>query len=163
MIGGIPMTSVIVRSSVNINAGVQTKLSAIFHGILLLICVLFFPMILNMIPLSCLAAILLVTGVKLVNPLLIKRMWDEGRYQFLPFVITLSAIVLTDILKGILIGLAVSITFILSSNLRRPIKRIMEKHLGARSCTFYWQIRSAFSTDQRWIKPCGTFPVADMC
>jgi carbonic anhydrase len=130
MIGGIPMTSVIVRSSVNINAGVQTKLSAIFHGILLLICVLFFPMILNMIPLSCLAAILLVTGVKLVNPLLIKRMWDEGRYQFLPFLITLSAIVLTDILKGILIGLAVSITFILSSNLRRPIKRIMEKHLG---------------------------------
>ena len=130
LIGGIPMTSVIVRSSVNINAGARTKLSAIFHGMLLLSCVMLLPTYLNMIPLSCLAAILLVTGVKLASPALIKQMWSEGRYQFLPFIITLTSIVFTDLLKGILIGLAVSIAFILSSNLRRPLRRINEKHLG---------------------------------
>ncbi len=130
LIGGIPMTSVIVRSSVNINAGAKTKISAIFHGVLLLVCVMLLPTFLNLIPLSCLAAILLMTGVKLVSPALVKQMWSEGRYQFLPFIITLTAIVFTDLLKGVLIGLAVSIAFILSSNLRRPLRRVMEKHLG---------------------------------
>jgi carbonic anhydrase/SulP family sulfate permease len=130
LIGGIPVTSVIVRSSVNINAGSKTKLSAIFHGVLLLVCVMFLPVYLNMIPVSCLAAILLVTGVKLASPALVKQMWSEGRYQFTPFVVTVVAIVLTDLLIGILIGLAVSVAFILNSNLRRPIHRIVEKHLG---------------------------------
>lgn len=130
LIGGIPVTSVIVRGSVNINAGAQTKLSAIFHGILLAGSVLFLPTYLNMIPLSCLGAILLVTGIKLASPVLFKQMWSEGRYQFMPFVVTLASIVLTDLLKGILIGMAVSISFILYSNLRRPIRRVVEKHLG---------------------------------
>ncbi|MGE0608986.1 MAG: bifunctional SulP family inorganic anion transporter/carbonic anhydrase, partial [Pirellulales bacterium] len=130
LIGGIPLASVIVRSSLNINAGAQTKLAAIIHGILLLICVMFLPKYLNMIPISCLAAILLTTGIKLFNPKLIVDIWHEGRYQFLPFAITLAAIVLTDLLFGVLIGLAVSITFILNSNLRRPLKQVREKHLG---------------------------------
>lgn len=129
-IGGLPVTSVIVRSSVNINAGGKTKLAAIVHGILLLVSVAFLPAWLNAIPLSCLAAILLVTGIKLVSPALVKQMWNEGRYQFIPFAATIAAIVLTDLLIGILIGLAVSIGFILNSNMRRPMRRFVEKHLG---------------------------------
>lgn len=130
MIGGIPISSVIVRSSVNVNAGGQTKLATIFHGLLLLCSVLFFPQWLNMIPLSCLAAILLVTGASLASPKLIKQMWNEGRYQFVPFVLTVVAIVFTDLLIGVLIGLAISLSFILNSNLRRPIRRFVEKHVG---------------------------------
>jgi len=130
LIGGLPMTSVIVRSSVNVNAGGKTKLAAITHGIFLLVSVMFLPVWLNAIPLSCLAAILLVTGVKLVSPALVKQMWSEGRYQYIPFAVTIAAIVLTDLLIGVLIGLAVSISFILHSNMRRPIRRFVEKHLG---------------------------------
>ena len=112
LIGGLPMTSVIVRSSVNVNTGAKTKRSAIFHGVLLLICVAFFPVYLNMIPLAALAAILLVTGFKLASPALFRQMWQEGRYQFLPFLVTLVSIVFTDLLIGILIGLGVSLLFI---------------------------------------------------
>lgn len=130
LIGGIPITSVIVRSSVNINAGGRTKVSAIVHGVLLLVSVAILPLWLNAIPLSCLAAILLVTGVKLASPKLVRQMWDEGRYQFVPFALTVAAIVLTDLLIGVLIGLVVSLGFILNSNLRRPIRRFVEKHLG---------------------------------
>lgn len=130
LIGAIPITSVIVRSSVNINAGARTKSSTIFHGVLLLVCVGLMPAYLNMIPLSCLAAILLVTGVKLASPALVRQMWSEGRYQFIPFAVTLIAIVLTDLLLGTLIGLAISAGFILNSNLRRPLRRTVEKHLG---------------------------------
>lgn len=130
LIGGLPVTSVIVRSSVNINAGAQTKLSAIFHGALLLVCVMMFPGALNAIPLACLAAVLLVTGVKLASPILIKQMWEKGRYQFVPFAVTLVAIVLTDLLTGVMIGLIVSVGFILNSNMRRPIRRFVEQHLG---------------------------------
>lgn len=128
LIGGLPMTSVIVRSSVNINAGARTKASAIFHGVLLVGCVAIIPGVLNLIPLSSLAAILLMTGLKLASPKLFKQMWSEGRYQFAPFIITVVAIVLTDLLVGIIIGLAISIAFILHSNFRRPLHRIMEKH-----------------------------------
>jgi len=130
LIGAIPVTSVIVRSSVNINSGAKTKLSAIFHGVLLLVCVVALPAYLNLIPLSCLAAILLVTGAKLASPALLKQMWSEGRYQFIPFAVTLVAIVLTDLLIGIGIGMAVSLAFILNSNLRRPLRRTLEKHIG---------------------------------
>ncbi|MFM9963004.1 MAG: bifunctional SulP family inorganic anion transporter/carbonic anhydrase [Planctomycetaceae bacterium] len=130
LIGGIPVTSVIVRSSVNINAGGQTKLAAIVHGLLLLVSVMFLPVWLNMVPLSCLAAILLVTGLKLASPALVRQMWSEGRYQFLPFVLTVVSIVLTDLLIGIGIGLAISLMFILRSNLRRPLRSIVERHLG---------------------------------
>lgn len=129
MIGGLPMTSVIVRSSVNINSGVKTKLSAIWHGFLLLACVLAVPGWLNEIPLSALAAILLMTGLKLASPKLFRQMWSEGKNQFLPFIITVVAIVLTDLLIGILIGLAVSVGFILHGNLRRPLTKFMEKHI----------------------------------
>lgn len=130
LIGGLPMTSVIVRSSANINAGAKTKLSAIFHGFLLLLCVVTFPRWLNEIPLAALAAILIVIGFKLASPKLVRQMWNEGRTQFLPFAFTIVAIVLTDLLVGILIGLGVSIVFILHGNLRRPLRRVMEKHVA---------------------------------
>ena len=130
LIGAIPITSVIVRSSVNIDSGGKTKLATIVHGTLLLVSVTLFPLWLNMIPLSALAAILMVTGFKLVSPSVVKRMWSEGRYQFVPFVVTVVAIVLTDLLVGVLIGLAVSISFILNSNVRRPLSEIVEKQLG---------------------------------
>jgi carbonic anhydrase/SulP family sulfate permease len=130
LIGGLPMTSVIVRSSVNINAGGKTKLSAILHGFLLLLCVLLVPAWLNEIPLSALAAILIMTGLKLASPQLLRQMCREGKTQFLPFIITVVAIIFTDLLIGILIGLAVAVAFILHSNLRRPMHKVMEKHIG---------------------------------
>lgn len=130
LIGGLPITSVIVRSSVNINAGGKTKLAAVLHGVFLLVSVALLPVWLNLIPLSCLAAILVVTGVKLASPALVRQMWSEGRYQFAPFALTVVAIVLTDLLIGVLIGLTVSAGFILYSNMRQPIRRFVEQHLG---------------------------------
>jgi MFS superfamily sulfate permease-like transporter/carbonic anhydrase len=130
LIGGIPITSVIVRSSVNINAGAATKRAAIFHGVLLLLCTIFLPTVLNRIPLSCLAAILMVTGFKLASPKIVRAMWAEGLNRFLPYVITVVAIVLTDLLIGVVIGLVVSTGFILASNLKRPLRHIVEKHVS---------------------------------
>ena len=130
LIGGLPITSVIVRSSVNINAGGKTKLAAVIHGVFLLVSVALLPVWLNLIPLSCLAAILVVTGVKLASPALVRQMWSEGRYQFAPFALTVVAIVVTDLLIGVLIGLTVSAGFILYSNMRQPIRRFVEQHLG---------------------------------
>ena len=120
-LGGLPMTSVIVRSGANLNAGCQTKVSTIFHGLLLLACVALLPGWLNQIPLSALASVLIVTGYKLASPKVISQMWKEGKYQFLPFAITILTIVLTNLLTGILVGLGVSLLFILRSNFRRSI------------------------------------------
>jgi carbonic anhydrase/SulP family sulfate permease len=130
LIGGIPITSVIVRSSVNINAGGRTKLSTVFHGFLLVFCVALLPTYLNFIPLSCLAAILFVTGFKLASPKLIMQMYREGLPQWFPFVATLVAIVFTDLIVGVVIGLAISVAFILRSNMRRPINQVIEKHIS---------------------------------
>ncbi|MDI9397863.1 MAG: SulP family inorganic anion transporter [Candidatus Pacebacteria bacterium] len=128
-LGGLPITSVIVRSGANLNAGAQTKISAIFHGVLLLGCVALLPRWLNQIPLCVLAAVLIVTGYKLASPKVIGQMWSAGKYQFLPFAVTVVAIVLTNLLTGILIGLGISLLFILRSNYRRSIHQVMEKHV----------------------------------
>ena len=120
MLGGLPMTSVIVRSSVNVNSGGRTKMSAIYHGFCLLLSLLFIPFLLNKIPLACLAAILLVTGYKLANISLFKKMWRNGKDQFIPFVVTVIAIVFTDLLKGVAIGMLVGVFYILRTNLRNP-------------------------------------------
>lgn len=113
LFGGIPVTSVIVRSSVNINAGAKTKLSAVFHGVLLALCVLAIPTWLNEIPLAALAAILLHTGLKLVHPKLFAGMWSAGSSQFIPFIATLVGIVLTDLMVGVAIGLVFSAVYVL--------------------------------------------------
>lgn len=120
MLGGLPMTSVIVRSSANVNAGGRTKMSAIFHGSFLLLSLLFIPNIINMIPLSCLAAILLVTGYKLTRISLFKHMYHKGWDQFMPFVVTVLAVLFTDLLKGVAIGMLVSIFYLLRTNMRNP-------------------------------------------
>lgn len=126
-LGGIPITSVIVRSSVNINSGNETKLSAILHGVLMLVSVLALGPILNQIPLASLAAILLMTGYKLAKVSLFKTMYQKGWNQFIPFIVTVLAIVFTDLLIGVLIGLAVSIFYLLRSNFRNPFTIGKEK------------------------------------
>ncbi|SEK95074.1 Sulfate permease, MFS superfamily [Maribacter orientalis] len=113
LIGGLPITQVIVRSSANIQSGGKTKLSAIIHGFLLLISVILIPTLLNMIPLSVLAAILFVVGFKLAKPSLFKKMYQLGWKQFLPFIVTVLGLVFTDMLMGILLGLAVGILVII--------------------------------------------------
>src|SRR6218665_600029 len=119
LLGGLPMTSVVVRTSANNNAGAKSKMSAIIHGFLLLISVLAIPVILNKIPLATLAAILLVVGYKLAKPSTVKHFWGKGKYQFVPFIATLLAVVFTDLLKGVALGIVISIIFVLKGNLKR--------------------------------------------
>lgn len=116
MIGGLPVTQVIVRSSTNIQSGAQSRLSAFVHGVFLVVCVATIPAVLNLIPLASLAAILLVVGYKLAHPTKFVAVFKQGWTQFLPFAITVGAIMVTDLLVGIGIGLAASIFFILKSN-----------------------------------------------
>jgi MFS superfamily sulfate permease-like transporter len=118
LLGGLPMTSVVVRSSANITSGGRTKLSTIFHGILLISFALSIPFILNKIPLAALAAVLLMVGYKLAKPSVFVHLWNNGYSQFIPFVITVIAVVRIDLLKGVAIGLVVSIIFILYQNMK---------------------------------------------
>lgn len=122
LIGGLPVTQVIVRSSTNILSGGKTKTSAIAHGMILLLSAMMIPAMLNMIPLSCLAAILFLVGYKLAKPSLFKEMYATGMKNFIPFVVTILAIVFTDLLMGIGIGMAVAIFFILYDNYQKPFK-----------------------------------------
>lgn len=122
LLGGLPLTSVIVRSSANANSGGRTRQSAILHGIWLLIALLAIPTVINLIPLACLAAILLHTGYKLAKPALFKQMQRKGLDQFIPFVVTITAIVLTDLLTGVGIGIVVSTFYILRANMQNAFK-----------------------------------------
>ena len=119
LLGGLPLTSVIVRSSANNNSGAKSKMSAIIHGFLLLISVLTIPMILNKIPLATLAAILILVGYKLAKPATFKHFWKQGKYQFIPFIATLLAVVFTDLLKGVALGIIISVIFVLKGNMKR--------------------------------------------
>lgn len=116
MLGGLPMTAVIVRSAANVNAGGQTRVACFLHGVLLAISVVFFARYLNMIPLACLAAILLQTGYKLAKPIMFFEFYRKGLSQFVPFTITVFAILFTDLLEGIAIGMACGIFFVLWSD-----------------------------------------------
>lgn len=127
LIGGLPMTSVVVRSSANANAGATSKTSAIIHGVLLLACVLSIPFLLNLIPLATLAAVLILVGYKLAKPATFKHFWHNGKYQFIPFVATVLAVVFTDLLKGVGIGLAISVIYILQGNMKRAYYLSREK------------------------------------
>lgn len=120
LIGGLPVTQVIVRSSANVQSGGKTKLSTILHGVMLLICAVAIPNILNLIPLASLAAILLVVGYKLAKPALFMKMYSRGVSEFAPFVITIIGIVFTDLLIGIGLGMSVAIVQILWKNYQTP-------------------------------------------
>lgn len=128
LLGGLPMTSVVVRTSANNNAGAKSKMSTIIHGILLLICVITIPAILNKIPLATLAAILLLVGYKLAKPATFKHFFEKGKYQFVPFIATLLAVVFTDLLKGVALGIIISIIFVLKGNLKRAYKFRKEEY-----------------------------------
>jgi MFS superfamily sulfate permease-like transporter len=119
LLGGLPMTSVVVRSSANINAGAKTKMSAIIHGVLLLLCALSIPFILNKIPLATLAAVLILVGYKLAKPSIIMHFWHKGKYQFLPFIATLAGVVFLDLLKAVALGMVIAVIFILRGNIKR--------------------------------------------
>jgi MFS superfamily sulfate permease-like transporter len=113
LLGGLPLTQVIVRSSANIQSNAKSKLSTVMHGMLLLLAVLALPKILNHIPLSALAAVLIMVGYKLAKPSLFKKMWDKGWTQFVPFVATIAVIVAKDLLWGILVGLFIGVLVVL--------------------------------------------------
>jgi MFS superfamily sulfate permease-like transporter len=127
-LGGLPLTSVVVRSSANVNSGAQTKASTIMHGLLMLICVAFIPSILNLIPLSALAAILIFTGYKLSKVSLFQSFYKNGWDQFIPFVVTIVAILLTDLLKGICVGWAVGLFYMIRSNFRSAVFAVHDKN-----------------------------------
>ncbi|MGK0390005.1 MAG: MFS superfamily sulfate permease-like transporter, partial [Maribacter sp.] len=120
LIGGLPITQVIVRSSTNIQSGGRTKVSAILHGIIMLVCAMAIPFLLNLIPLASLAAILFLVGYKLSKPALFKQMYKLGQSHFVPFMVTILGIVFTDLLMGIGMGLAVAIFYVLFNNYKKP-------------------------------------------
>ncbi|HMT72579.1 MAG TPA: SulP family inorganic anion transporter [Chitinophagaceae bacterium] len=140
LIGGLPVTSVIVRSSANVNSGAKSKLSAIIHGIMLLISIVLIPTLLNKIPLSALAAILLLTGYKLAKPAIFKNFWDAGKYQFIPFIVTVVVIIGVDLfavipslsgkglLVGVMSGIVAATASILYGNLRNSYFFHSENH-----------------------------------
>lgn len=127
LIGGLPVTAVIVRSSANVAAGARTKASTLSHGMLLLLTVLLIPGVLNMIPLASLAAILLMVGYKLAKPSLIISMYHKGKDQFIPFMVTIIAILLTDLLVGITIGILVGLFFVLKTNFHKALFSVNEE------------------------------------
>lgn len=126
LIGGLPVTSVIVRSSANVTSGAKTKTSSIFHGVLLLLTAMLIPGLLNKIPLASLAAILLMVGYKLVKPSIVKEIYKKGMDQFIPFVVTIIAILLTDLLQGIMIGIVLGLLFLLKTNFHQALFSVNE-------------------------------------
>jgi len=122
LVGGIPVTQVIVRSSANIQSGARTKVSAIMHGLLILISVILIPQLLNKIPLATLAAILFTVGYKLARPSIFKTMFAQGKEQFVPFIVTVIGIIFTDLLIGLGLGLIVAVVFILYNQYKLSYK-----------------------------------------
>lgn len=126
LIGGLPVTSVVVRTSANIYGGAKTRVSAILHGFLLLTAVFLASSLLNRIPLACLAAVLITVGYKLAKPKIFKDTYKEGFSQFIPFIVTVLGIVFTDLLLGIGIGLVVGIFFVLYTNYQRTFRVVRD-------------------------------------
>lgn len=118
LIGGLPVTSVIVRSSANINAGAKSRLSTVIHALLLLLCVILIPQVLSLIPNASLAAILIATGYKLTKLAIFKEHFEYGPEQYLPFFITIIVMLLTDLLKGVGVGIFIGVIFIIKDNIK---------------------------------------------
>lgn len=140
LLGAIPITSVIVRGSANIDAGGKTKMSSITHGIFLLVAIITIPFLLNKIPLASLACILIITGYNLTRPGLYKNIWRLGWNQFIPFVLTIFGILSTDLLLGVGIGLILSMYFIIHNNFKADYKLTVTKNLGI--STYYIKLNT---------------------
>lgn len=134
LLGGLPVTAVIVRSGANLAAGGRERLSALFHGVLILVSVLFAGALLNQIPLACLAAVLIQVGLNLCKPTLFSTQVKLGLTQFLPFLITIVAVLALDLLRGVIVGILVGIAFVLYENARRAV-------VAVRDDTGTWRIR----------------------
>jgi MFS superfamily sulfate permease-like transporter len=126
LLGGLPLTQVIVRSSANIQAGGKTNLATVVHGLILLVCTIAIPTVLNQIPLASLAIVLIMVGYKLAKPAIFKEMYREGRDQFVPFVVTVVAVVFTDLLEGIGVGVFVAMLYILYTNYKGSMSFMRE-------------------------------------
>ncbi len=129
LLGGLPLTARLQFGYLNVMSGGKSQFATILHGAMLLGFVALIPLYLNSVPLACVAAVLFYLGTKLATPFLFKEIWSEGKYQFIPFLTTAIAIVFTEKLVGASIGLGVSLLFILTSSLRRPLRKVVEKHL----------------------------------
>lgn len=132
LFGGLPMTGVIVRGSVNVSAGARSKFSTLIHGLLIVLAVIFLSNIMNMIPLASLAAVLIYTGYKLLSPALLVEQFKKGWGQFIPFVVTVAAIVLTDLLVGVSIGIAISLIFIVREDYKGTVLKVVDLGLRKR-------------------------------
>lgn len=161
LIGGLPMTSVIVRSSVNVLAGGRTRWSVVTHGGLLLVAVLFAASLLNRIPTAALAAVLIATGFKLAHPSLFLQKWRAGWLQFAPFLATVLAIVFTDLLIGVLVGLFVSLSFVFGRNLRGGFRVIRESHVGGVVHRIEFGSQASFLNRARLLSLLGRFQAGD--
>ncbi|MGL1889081.1 MAG: SulP family inorganic anion transporter [Reichenbachiella sp.] len=129
LIGGLPVTQVIVRSSANVQSGAKSRASAFFHGIFLLVSAITIPFVINMIPLASLASILIMVGYKLVKPSMFVSLYKMGHSQFYSYVVTILGIVFTDLLMGIGLGLVVAILFILWNNVKSPYHFDLKKYI----------------------------------
>lgn len=129
ILGGLPITAVIVRTTANATAGARTQLSAVLHGVWLLLAVITIPHVLNLIPLAALATILILVGYKLAKPKLIMDMYKKGWSQFIPFMVTIVAILFTDLLTGIAIGMVVGFFFVIKTNLHQAVVIVKDENL----------------------------------
>ena len=151
-LGGLPVTSVIVRSGANVAAGGRERFSALFHGVLLLVAVLFAATLLNLIPLACLAAVLVQVGLNLCKPALFTTQYKLGLTQLLPFAITIAAVLALDLLKGVIIGIVVGICFILYENSRKAV-------VASKDAAGVWQMR--FRRDGTFLSKPGILSTLD--
>jgi len=133
-LGGLPVTAVIVRSGANVSAGGRERFSTLFHGILLLVALLFAADLMNKIPLACLAAVLIQVGLNLAKPTLFKTQLKLGVTQLAPFIITIATVLVFDLLKGVVVGIVVGVGFILFQNSRKAV-------VVAKDANGVWQVR----------------------
>ena len=144
LLGGLPLTSVIVRSSANVNAGGKTRMASMVHGLLFIFSIVCIPGIICLIPLSTLAALLLVTGYKLCSPKVIRSVYKQGMDQFIPFAITIVMILISDLLIGVSVGLVVSVFYILKRHHRFPFKIMWEQIDGKQHCVIKFSQQVTF-------------------
>lgn len=158
ILGGLPITSVIVRSSANAEAGAKTRMSAFFHGLWLLIAIVLGVKLINHIPYCVLAIILIRTGFNLIKPKMIVAIYKQGREQFLPFLITIISILLTDLLIGVLIGVGYSIYFLIKHTYKAGFIIEEKEHLGIKIFEIKLALNVSYLNKKRIIESLDNIP-----